>query len=419
MHSGGIEVVINILYFLAIISALFALYKPYIGFYILIFIIPWHAYQFTEGLSIPNLSFPFVFLGVLLANKIKIYKHYLPYFALFAWEIVTLANAGFPKIGVFKTLSHINNFFLIVVIFSLIDNKKILKLAGSIFILSALSIAIIQIISIFVPESGFGYVAAGRASIFGFFANRASHYFVIAIALFWLMRERKLLGFKRILNPLFVLPTLIIGLLSSGSKSSMLAFILFYFILLSSKKYQTKKVVAYFFLILFAYISILFLNKYFPEIKQLRRLTEFTMDPKTATTGRSEIFKVNLEMFKRNWLFGVGIGMESKRYLEYVPYVYGYNFKLIAMDPHNTFVSVLVDLGIVGFIIFIIICISSYKGGFKKPHNPPVEYIAFIVSVLVCITTTTYFYSKVFWFLLGYTFLLRRELESDYIIKNE
>jgi O-antigen ligase len=419
MQGTGIEIVVNILYLLTIISALFALYKPYIGLYILVFVIPWHAYQFVEGLSIPNLAFPFVFLGVLLANKIKIYKHYLPYFAFFIWEVISIANAGFSKVGIIKTLSHINNFLLIVVLFSLINNKKILKLVGNTFILSVLFLAIIQIIAIFFPQSGLGFVSAGRAGIIGFFANRSSHYFAISIGLFWLMKTRNLIAFEGILNPFFVFPTLLLGVLASGSKSSMLAGILFYLILLTSKKYQTKKVIAYFFLILIAYISILFLNRFFPEIKQIRRLTEFTKDPRTATTGRSEIFKVNLEMFKHNWFFGVGIGMESQRFLEYVSYVNDYNFKLIPMDPHNTFMSVLIDLGIVGFVIFIIICLSAYKGGFKNPHKPPIEYFAYITTIIVVITSTTYLYSKVFWFLLGFTFLLRRELESDYIIKSE
>jgi O-antigen ligase len=73
----------------------------------------------------------------------------------------------------------------------------------------------------------------------------------------------------------------------------------------------------------------------------------------TGGAGRLSIWKVGLEAFKHNWLFGSGIGM--------FPYEYDRNFIRVFQShyadwhraPHNMLVGIGVELGIVGLFLFL------------------------------------------------------------------
>jgi O-antigen ligase len=82
---------------------------------------------------------------------------------------------------------------------------------------------------------------------------------------------------------------------------------------------------------------------------------------------RSAVVISGLNMFKDNFLFGVGVGNFPEVYPAYVLK----GFESVDKVAHNTYLSVLAELGITGFLLFITIIFWSFKNiNICKNDNP-------------------------------------------------
>ena len=122
-----------------------------------------------------------------------------------------------------------------------------------------------------------------------------------------------------------------------------------------------------FFNIFFAMVVVAFLIiKFNPEVIQFRFLDTFTavneVNMDTMSSGRLNIWRHALELYKLNPLFGAGLSSFG--------FLHGYEFG-IDKGAHNSFMQYLVELGIFGLILFIltiVFCIlkfstfTKYKG---------------------------------------------------------
>lgn len=415
MYSPFLSFVVKILTILAICGGLAGLVRPLIGIYFLVFLIPWDNYEIIKGTSSIYFIFPSIFLSSLFFKKIKLYKHNIVFIFLLLWEYITILKINLPRASLQKFLSQINIFLLIIVLESLLRDKKTLKIACSILVVSICALSFVQLMGVFFPLLDISLVVGGRVSLIGSYgANRISDYCSIGIPFYLLIKEIDLLAFKIVLTPWFVLPLLLVGVLLTGSKTGMVSIIVIYIILITNKKYLTKKILTYALIVILAYSSLMVSRYLFPNLKMTKRLQDLAKAPSVATTGRYDIFRVNLRMFIDNWFFGIGLGQEAKKYLEYARQMEGYRFNLINMDPHNTFMTVLIDLGIPGFILFFYIIFRFYNGNLKKVSKAPIEYKALFSAFFISSLSSTYIYSKFFWVLLCFASLIRRVIEADH-----
>ena len=108
------------------------------------------------------------------------------------------------------------------------------------------------------------------------------------------------------------------------------------------------------------------------------------------SNGRIQLWINSIEMFKDNPLFGVGTG---QWYLSYFDYA---NKKVIdslwtyqqrADHPHNEYVKILTELGLVGFLIFLtfffIVFIQIYKYLLTPVSTYRVEVLSLVASFLI------------------------------------
>jgi O-antigen ligase len=151
----------------------------------------------------------------------------------------------------------------------------------------------------------------------------------------------------------------------------------------------------------------------------LWRLTNFTAE---GGSGRTDLWSVAMAMFRDHPLLGVGAGnfqvLEPSYALSSINLS---DVQFIVDAPrwvHNTYLHVLVELGIVGFICFSVVVIGSLISGFKslrrvaRTAERDTEILArgFLIGVIGMLTAFVFLtaqYEKELWLLLGLTLALR------------
>ena len=79
----------------------------------------------------------------------------------------------------------------------------------------------------------------------------------------------------------------------------------------------------------------------------------------TGGAGRLDLWKAGLEMFKHYPWVGTGLGnfvIVYQQYAGYSPKFHGF-----ARNPHNTYLDVLVELGILGLVLFLIAIVTQVR----------------------------------------------------------
>lgn len=117
--------------------------------------------------------------------------------------------------------------------------------------------------------------------------------------------------------------------------------------------------------------------------------TEFT---KGTLTHRTNIWAAGIDVFRNHALLGVGAGAfgTSVRSILDIPYV-----------SHNTFLSVLVELGTLGFLIFLILLVGLLMGLRSLPRYEMRFWSVVLVSWAVGVSSLTWEYRKPTWILFG------------------
>lgn len=99
-------------------------------------------------------------------------------------------------------------------------------------------------------------------------------------------------------------------------------------------------------------------------------------------SGRSEIWRNGLSLFKQHPIFGIGI----YNFLDYNIMVFGGRHYM-----HNTYLEILVESGLVGFILFLLLLISIYlkiKDSIKQ-NRDAVFLMPVFMATLVILTSLT------------------------------
>jgi O-antigen ligase len=182
--------------------------------------------------------------------------------------------------------------------------------------------------------------------------------------------------------------------LSRGGFIAILAGLFATFIIAEAK--SKFKIIAFFSGIVFLAVLVISSNYEFFSLFIEKRINGIE-----SGGGRFEVWGNALELFYKKPLFGYGIFS----FVDLSNNVYG-----IAKYAHNTYLEVLVETGLVGFVIFLFfICITivtSYKNSLNLPHAR--FLFPLNVSFFVCIIGLSMYINTIFWFLLLINFLVAR-----------
>ncbi len=195
------------------------------------------------------------------------------------------------------------------------------------------------------------------------------------------------------------LPTILAGLFFTFSKSAFLALIIslvFLAIFIFTNQAKPIKIIfSQIILVIFAVLAILFLIYPQPVITRLQG--EARLEQKSFTE-RANYLEQAKDLIKNNWLQGVGLGNYTLAlYNQSLEKSASYDYQPV----HNVYLLVFVELGILGFLIFILIIVKVISYIWSFPINKNLELLS--VFSLFKFTSIYDFYLRRFYWFLGLT----------------
>lgn len=242
-------------------------------------------------------------------------------------------------------------------------------------------VAILVIKSPDLSEVDFGYGSNFETSIYG--PNQVSSVLGLGIIIVGLGILLKLQLFKWQWVGLGIAGVMLFrGLLTfsrGGILTAFIVLVLVYLLILFSRKASAGlRIRVIFFVIvgslviygLFQYTNELTSNALFDRYAGIKRGQQLAVD--SYTSGRTRIVKLDWDIFKENWLFGVGVGMGKSVRAEQ-------GYEIIA---HVEFTRMLAEHGLAGVISLFILLFLPVLLYLKEPRV--MNRIFLVVGVLFC-----------------------------------
>lgn len=180
---------------------------------------------------------------------------------------------------------------------------------------------------------------------------------------------------------------LAVGIIASGSRSSFIVLLICVLFLAWKRDFgnnaKLKRIlfVAFVILVMYAIYSEVILGSEFGD--------RFTFDNligmgEYGTANREKIWSAAIAQIEERPIFGYGNGAS--------PYVIALQYKYYG--THNSYLMILLEFGVVGFIICSAMFVSTYRR-YKRQNNQ--LFCSFIICILVDIIFVEGFSAKVFW----------------------
>lgn len=212
----------------------------------------------------------------------------------------------------------------------------------------------------------------------------------IGIPLAWYLalqrRNTKYWNVLRLINYLYI-PTALLGIAMSGTRTALIASIpgmLFGFGSLTRIRLSTR--IAVFVLLMVAAFILL------PRLQEQRSFQRLGTTATELTEGdlnnRTNNWREGLEAFAEHPLLGIGSSM--------YPTINSWG-----KAAHNTFLSILVEVGLIGFILFVCVLAMAVYQGWKQPRWHSRFWMTALLVWAIGASTLTWGHRKPTWLLLN------------------
>jgi O-antigen ligase len=369
---------------------------------VLIFVIPWEGVIDIPGIGAAGSATLARVMGLGLAafwlamvvytgNFRKPGLFHLIFLIFVLWNGLSVFWSANPKRSFSHTFTWIQLLLLSFILWDLFRTKKDLLAGLQVYVLGA-------------------YVAVGSA-ILNFFSGKQfyTHYdrysagdtnpdgfgFILAlgIPLAWYLAstldENKLSRLLKFVN-YFYIPAALFGLALSGTRTALAASILgvLYGLVSLSRLRITTRIAIVFLLIS---VSLILL----PNVQSLKSFQRFNTISAEITQGdlnsRTEIWQEGLDSFNEHPILGVGSNMYR-------------SINSFGKVAHNSFISVLVELGLVGLVLFGIILAITFVQAWELPKWDSIFWLTVLLVWTIGASTLSWEYRKSTWLFL--TFLV-------------
>lgn len=390
---------------IAIVIAGIILFQPYIGIVITICSLPVAAVlpQIPYLTSAIQLIGAITLLSFLLKhwNKIsfkRLSTLHILVLLFIAWIFVSNPQAALLNEQRNSLFTFIQLWILIWLTSELMDTAEKQHILMWAFSLVSLTSAIISISQGQIGQSVSTSIRAGGLAAE---PNESSIYFVISMLFFNYLssiHDKTLIRLFAIAGGI----TTALAVFFTLSRTGIL--LLFAAICLQILFYQNKKQVL---LLIFIYLGAIaffvlttqnisiFIHSILPSILQ-----------GTDTVGlRYTYWKAGWKMWLDHIIAGVGIGMFPKE-LRY--YAFNLPVRYWSATAHNTYILILAETGIIGFIIYILILLLSLTNFLNKSSNvndlmksSKNTWLCAFIIILLSSLTLSLSYNKLIWFMIG------------------
>ncbi|MBU4370143.1 O-antigen ligase family protein [Patescibacteria group bacterium] len=418
------------LFILLIPFAFLVCFKPKYALWLILILIP--TYQ-IKGI-IYNIPVTFLELMILILvliyclKNIKRIKELIQNLKDWQWPILiwliiaTLAIFISPDLragaGVWKAY-FIEPILLLVIFLDLIKNKRDLKLILSAFIFSALTVSIYALYQKFVSQGIWSTEVWGQPQILritsffphpNFLGLYLGPLIILGLGQIFSFKNRKILVSSSIL----FFGICFLSLIFARSEAAILAVLiglLFIGLIIKSSQKYTLGILAIILLLVFIFpVS----RNYFFQKVGLQDL---------SGQLRFNIWQGAVDLIKEKPILGAGLDGYERLAFDYQKRFYDpHTGELISVEthpyPHNLYLTLWLELGLLGLIVFIWMLIKFFKQGFKQLDKKNVIISTSIMAAMIVIiihglADTPYFkndLSVLFWLIIGLEIVLNRKL---------
>jgi len=139
----------------------------------------------------------------------------------------------------------------------------------------------------------------------------------------------------------------------------------------------------------FIFIIAVFVGQSFIPSATLERLETIGSSITSGDLGgRMDLWKQSLQIFLEHPLLGIGSGALAAP-------------DQLGAFAHNTFISILTELGIIGFLLFLGILVSAFYQVVKQPKPTSYLWLTVLLIWIIGVQSLTWEYTKPTWFFLG------------------
>jgi O-antigen ligase len=280
---------------------------------------------------------------------------------LLCWTLASMLWATDPTAARLTGLRFAQGVVLIFVVFSAVRERRHLKWIVYAFLWGAALSAIVGLAGVTQPDTTDIY-ASGRLTGGIGDPNELAAVLIpaLAFALFLLMVETRALLRWLLLAASFICAIALFRTESRGGLIGLAAMLLASLVLSGPVRARVMTMV----------LAISgFALAYFTLIAPPQALARVTALSAGGGTGRSDLWAVALDVFRAHPLFGIGAGN-----FPLIEPSYAFHnrnlprFDLVVDTPkvvHNTYLNVLVELGVVGFILFALVIVGAFAAAFR------------------------------------------------------
>jgi len=344
----------------------------------MIFVIPWENSIDIEGVGTVSRTIGLVVAVFWMATIIvtgKFRKPHSFHLAIYLFIVWNIAST-FWSFDVAATLDRLQTYiqllFMIFILWDLYNTPGDLRAGLQAYVLGAY----VAFGSTFVNYLTGNEESFLRYAATGFNANDLGPILALGIPIAWYLaitggNNSKLANALKVVNYAYI-PAGILGILLSGTRGAMIAAlpaIVFILSTLTRLRFRTRV------MIFIALIGTLFaLQTVVPQYSIERLATTGASISELDLDGRVNIWRQGIKVFSEHPLLGVG----SSAFRTAVG---------IEKVAHNTFISVLVEVGIIGWVLFgIILAITFYQA----IHQPKLTARFWLTVLLVWALTASF-----------------------------
>lgn len=364
---------------------------------LLIFIIPWESGAVIEGIGPMARSIGLIVAGfwlgvVFITGRFRrLHPFHIIVLLFLLWNVASLIWS----IDLNRTLSKLETYVqltvMVFLIWDLYTTQARIRIGMQAYVLGAY-ITVWSVLTNYFAGATTGL--SGRFSGFGFNENGLAMILVIGMGLAWYLaisveidQDNKWTWQKvlRIVNFAFV-PLAIFAVILTASRTAVLSTIPVFWFMLSSAT-QLKPPTRLFLAIGIA-ASLFFLQPLIPQTSIDRLNTTSSELTAGDLNGRREIWDTGIEAFLEQPIQGMGSGV----------------FKTITSGQvaHNTYLSVLTETGIVGFLLFAIILFTTLYQLKNQDKLLTLLWLAIFLSWAIGVSSMTWELRKPTWLLLAF-----------------
>ena len=345
---------------------------------------------------------------------------------------IFLQSFFLENVSPFKSISYLRFFLLpLGIVYLLNNNLSRINFLKYFYLLSVLFVVIDIAIQYFTGKDLLGYRADEINGFKGPFEYWNSHIlqrfagpfgfdkkagtFILFFGIVGYFLNNNLNKNKNFFYLIFFFPIFVTSIILTGDRAPLIIlFILFVLIIIFENNIRKKATLLFF--ICFLIFSLMFFFSKYTKYRFVTNITEYSITQKSDNSSISKIKKIIIdnpwtahyltafEIFKDSPLLGKGIRSFRYECEKYPDIKSSYANSRCSTHPHNLFLEILSEVGIVGLILFILIFYEFIKIKKISYSNNIIFYllIAFILPVKPTGAIFSTWFGSLLWLLMGF-----------------